>query len=44
MRTVSRAQVRQLVNARDLGRWRSYTQELEPVLAEFAAASLTLPD
>jgi hypothetical protein len=38
VRTVSRAQVRQPVNARGLGRWRIYERELTPLIAELAAA------
>jgi len=34
VRTVSRAQVRQPVNARGLGRWKSYERELAPLIAE----------
>ena len=42
VRTVSRAQVRQPVNARGLGRWRPYERHLGPLLAELAAGSLGL--
>jgi Flp pilus assembly protein TadD len=38
VRTVSRAQVRQPVNARGLGRWRPHEQELQPLIEELAAA------
>ena len=38
VRTVSRAQVRQPVNARGLGRWRPYAAELEPLIAELERA------
>jgi thioredoxin-like negative regulator of GroEL len=38
VRTVSRAQVRQPVNARGLGRWRAYERELAPLVAELDAA------
>jgi len=38
VRTVSRAQVRQPVNARGLGRWKPYAQELEPLIAELRAS------
>ncbi len=38
VRTVSRAQVREPVNARGLGRWRGYARELEPLIAELEAA------
>ena len=34
MRTVSYAQVRQPVNARGLGRWRVYENELTPLIGE----------
>jgi tetratricopeptide (TPR) repeat protein len=35
--TVSRSQVRQPVNARGLGRWRSYERHLQPLIAELTA-------
>jgi hypothetical protein len=38
VRTVSRAQVRQPVNARGLGRWKSYARELAPLIAELEQA------
>lgn len=38
VRTVSRSQVRQPVNARGLGRWHPYAQELQPLIAELQAA------
>jgi Tfp pilus assembly protein PilF len=38
VRTVSRAQVRQPVNARGLGRWRTYAGELAPLIAELEKA------
>jgi Tfp pilus assembly protein PilF len=38
VRTVSRAQVRQPVNARGLGRWRVYADELAPLIAELENA------
>jgi hypothetical protein len=38
VRTVSRAQVRQPVNARGLGRWRTYRDELAPLIGELEAA------
>ena len=38
VRTVSRAQVRQPVNARGLGRWRAYAPELAPLIAELERA------
>jgi hypothetical protein len=34
VRTVSRAQVRQPINARGLGRWRAYAPALAPLIAE----------
>ena len=40
VRTVSRAQVRQPVNARGLGRWRTYATELAPLIAELDRAGL----
>ena len=33
VRTVSRAQVREPVNARGLGRWHTYESELAPLIA-----------
>jgi hypothetical protein len=44
VRTASRTQVRQPVNARGLGRWRPYERHLQPLIAELAAAGLALPD
>ena len=38
VRTVSRAQVRQPVNARGLGRWRAYAAQLAPLIAELEQA------
>ena len=38
VRTVSRAQVRQPVNARGLGRWRTYAARLGPLIAELEQA------
>ena len=38
VRTVSRAQVRQPVNARGLGRWTTYAHELVPLIAELDLA------
>lgn len=40
VRTVSRAQVRQPVNARGLGRWRSYATQLAPLIAELEQAGI----
>ena len=34
VRTVSRAQVREPINARGLGRWRTYADELAPLITE----------
>ena len=31
---MSRAQVREPINARGLGRWRAYASELQPLIAE----------
>jgi Tfp pilus assembly protein PilF len=38
VRTVSRAQVRQPVNAQGLGRWKTYARELAPLISELEAA------
>jgi len=38
VRTVSRAQVKEKVNARGLGRWRRYQAHLAPLIAELEAA------
>jgi tetratricopeptide (TPR) repeat protein len=38
VRTVSRAQVKQPVNARGLGRWRPYANELKPLIAALGEA------
>jgi Tfp pilus assembly protein PilF len=38
VRTVSRAQVRQPVNARGLGRWRTYATRLAPLISELEQA------
>jgi hypothetical protein len=40
VRTVSRAQVRQPVHARGLGRWRAYAAHLAPLVAELEAGGL----
>ncbi len=40
VRTVSRAQVRQPVNARGLGRWRTYAPDLAPLIAELDSAGM----
>jgi Flp pilus assembly protein TadD len=40
VRTVSRAQVRQPINARGLGRWKLYADELEPMIAELRSAGV----
>jgi Flp pilus assembly protein TadD len=39
VRTVSRAQVRQPVNARGIGRWRDYERHLGPLIGELGASS-----
>ena len=44
VRTVSRAQVRQPVNARGLGRWRNYAAELAPLIAELHKAGELAPE
>jgi tetratricopeptide (TPR) repeat protein len=44
VRTVSRAQVRQPVNARGLGRWQAYATELAPLIAELDRAGLLESD
>jgi hypothetical protein len=44
VRTVSRAQVRQPVNARGLGRWKTYEQELAPLIAELRASGANFPE
>jgi Flp pilus assembly protein TadD len=38
VRTVSRAQVRQPINSRGLGRWRQYADELAPLISELERA------
>jgi hypothetical protein len=38
VRTVSRAQVRQPINARGLGRWRPYRDQLAPLIGELERA------
>ncbi len=40
VRTVSRAQVRQPVNARGLGRWRTHALDLAPLIAELDSAGM----
>jgi tetratricopeptide (TPR) repeat protein len=40
VRTVSRTQVRQPVNARGLGRWRTYAARLAPLIAELEQAGV----
>jgi tetratricopeptide (TPR) repeat protein len=44
VRTVSRAQVRQPVNARGLGRWRGHEQQLQPLIAELRAQGVALSE
>jgi tetratricopeptide (TPR) repeat protein len=43
VRTVSRAQVRQPVNARGLGRWRAYERELAPLIAALDEEGVLAP-
>jgi tetratricopeptide (TPR) repeat protein len=43
VRTVSRTQVRQPVNARGLDRWRGYEKQLQPLIAELDARSEQIP-
>ena len=38
VRTVSRTQVREPINARGLGRWRAYASELAPLITELERA------
>ena len=40
VRTVSRTQVRQPVNARGIGRWRPYAAQLAPLIAELEQAGV----
>ncbi len=40
VQTVSRAQVREPVNARGLGRWRAHAAQLAPLIAELEAAGM----
>lgn len=44
VRTVSRAQVREPVNARGLGRWRAYEAHLRPLIAALAEAGVLPAD
>ncbi|MFZ3352302.1 MAG: sulfotransferase [Xanthobacteraceae bacterium] len=44
VRTVSRAQVRQPVNDRGLGRWKAYAAELAPLIKELERAGIALPE
>ena len=44
VRTVSRTQVRQPVNARGLGRWRTHEQQLQPLIAELRAQGVVLSE
>jgi len=44
VRTASRHQVRQPVNARGIGRWRPHEAELQPLIGELEAAGLLEPD
>jgi len=43
VRTVSRSQVRQPVNASGLGRWRAYESHLRPLVAALAENGAVLP-
>ena len=43
VRTASRTQVRQPVNARGIGRWHAYASELGPLIAELTEAGIELP-
>jgi tetratricopeptide (TPR) repeat protein len=43
VRTVSRAQVKQPVNARGLGRWRAHARDLAPLIAELERAEALPP-
>jgi tetratricopeptide (TPR) repeat protein len=40
VRTVSRAQVKEKVNARGLGRWKQYAEQLQPLVAALEAAGV----
>jgi hypothetical protein len=42
VRTVSRAQVREKVNARGLGRWRGYADLLQPLIAQLEASNVLM--
>jgi hypothetical protein len=44
VRTVSRAQVKQPVNARGLGRWRAFADELKPLIAALGEAGSLPPN
>ena len=44
VRTASALQVRQPINARGLGRWRTYATELQPLIAELRAVGLVPGD
>ena len=43
IRTYSRVQVRQAINANSVGRWRNYTRQLEPLLERLAGESPLSP-
>jgi hypothetical protein len=43
IRTVSRSQVKQPVNAQGLGRWKIYAAELAPLIAELDRAGILEP-
>jgi hypothetical protein len=40
VRTVSRAQVKEKVNARGIGRWRPYAAQLSPLIAALEASGV----
>jgi hypothetical protein len=42
VRTVSRAQVREKVNARGLGRWREYANQLQPLIAALESFTIVM--
>jgi hypothetical protein len=42
VRTVSRTQVREKVNARGLARWRGYADQLQPLIASLESSDLGL--
>ena len=44
VRTVSRSQVRQPVNARGLGRWRAHEKQLQPLITELRTQGIVLSE